>query len=150
MVYNIQNRWAWEFCSSPENLTTIKQRFGNWIKRPSSGEGKKTPTLLGPLRRANLNHWATHEVKVKLRPTVSRPVRLGVRRPSGTRDQLFFLLLIFFRQLRVCYFVVPSLTRGWICNLLLLLPRQLSPARVWVPLDSRLHFIFPVLETPPT
>jgi hypothetical protein len=42
--------------------------------------------------------------KVILRPTVSRPVRLGVRSPSGTSDQFFFLLEIFFRQLRVCYF----------------------------------------------
>jgi hypothetical protein len=50
------------------------------------------------------------KVKVTLRPTVSRPVRLGVRRPSGTRDQFFFLLEIFFRQFRVCYFVTPSLT----------------------------------------
>jgi hypothetical protein len=30
-------------------------------------------------------------------------------------------LEIFFRQLRVCYFVAPSLTRGRVCNLLLLL-----------------------------
>jgi hypothetical protein len=58
---------------------------------------------------------------VTLRPTVSRPVRLGARRPSGTRDQFFFLLEIFFRQLRVCYFVAPSLARGRVCNLLLLL-----------------------------
>jgi hypothetical protein len=36
------------------------------------------------------------KVKVTLRPTVSRPVRLGVRRPSGIRDQFFFLLEIFF------------------------------------------------------
>jgi hypothetical protein len=36
-------------------------------------------------------------------------------------DQFFFLLEIFFRQLRVCYFVAPSLTRGWTRNLLLLL-----------------------------
>jgi uncharacterized protein YfaS (alpha-2-macroglobulin family) len=28
--------------------------------------------------------------------TDSRPVRLGVRRPSGTRDQFFFLHEIFF------------------------------------------------------
>jgi hypothetical protein len=61
------------------------------------------------------------EVEVKLRPTVSRLVRLGVRNPSGTRDQFFFLLEIFFRQLRACYFVEPSLTRGRVCNLLLLL-----------------------------
>jgi hypothetical protein len=49
------------------------------------------------------------QVKVILRPTVSRPVRRGVRHPSGTRDQFFFHLGIFFRQLRVCYFVAPSL-----------------------------------------
>jgi hypothetical protein len=39
------------------------------------------------------------EVEVNLRPTVS-------------------LLEIFFRQLRVCYFVAPSLTRGRVSNLL--------------------------------
>jgi hypothetical protein len=43
---------------------------------------------------------------------------LGVRCPSGTHDKFFFLLEIFFRQLRVCYFVAPSLTRGRVCNLL--------------------------------
>jgi hypothetical protein len=57
--------------------------------------------------------WAYKvEVEVKLRPTISQPVRLGVRHPSGTCHQFFFLLEIFFRQLRVCYFVAPSLTRG--------------------------------------
>jgi hypothetical protein len=58
------------------------------------------------------------EVEVNLRPTVSRPVSLGVRRPSGTRDQFFFLLEISFRQLGVYYFVAPSLTRGRVCSLL--------------------------------
>jgi hypothetical protein len=57
------------------------------------------------------------EVEVHLLPTVSRPVRLGVRRPSRTRDQFFFLLDISFRQSRVCYFVAPSLRRGRVCNL---------------------------------
>jgi hypothetical protein len=62
------------------------------------------------------------EVEVKLQPTVSRPVCLGVRRPSGTHDQFFFLLDdIFLRQLQVCYFVAPCLTKGWVCNVLLLL-----------------------------
>jgi hypothetical protein len=36
------------------------------------------------------------KVKVTLRPTISRPARLGVRRPSGTRDQFFHLLEMFF------------------------------------------------------
>jgi hypothetical protein len=40
------------------------------------------------------------EVEVKLQPTVSWPVRLGVRHPSETRDQFFFLLEIIFRQFR--------------------------------------------------
>jgi hypothetical protein len=68
-----------------------------------------------------LGIWITKvevEVEVTLRPTVSRLVCPGVRHPSGTRDQFFFLLEIFFRQLRVCCFVAPSLTRGRVCNLL--------------------------------
>jgi hypothetical protein len=54
-----------------------------------------------------------HKVKVIL--------RLPVRHPSGTSDQFFFLLEIFFRLLRVCYFVASSLTRERVRNLLLLL-----------------------------
>jgi hypothetical protein len=61
------------------------------------------------------------EAEVILRPAVSRPVRLGVRHSRGTRFQFFFLLEIFFRRLWVCYFLAPSLTRGRVCNLLLLL-----------------------------
>jgi hypothetical protein len=73
--------------------------------------------FLGSSERTNFSHWAAYaEVEVNLRPTVSRPVCFGVGHPSGTRDQFFFLLEIFFRQLRVCYFVAPSLTRGRTCN----------------------------------
>jgi hypothetical protein len=36
------------------------------------------------------------KVKVTLRPTICRPARLGVRRPSGTRDQFLYLLENFF------------------------------------------------------
>jgi hypothetical protein len=55
-------------------------------------------------------------------------VSLGVRRPSGTRDQFYFHLQIFFRQLRLCYFVVLSLTRGRVCNLLVQLLLGLARA----------------------
>jgi hypothetical protein len=34
------------------------RRFGNWIWfRPQVKVGEKKPTQLGPLQRANLNHW---------------------------------------------------------------------------------------------
>jgi hypothetical protein len=82
---------------------------------------REAPSLLRPLERVKFNHWTRHEVEVTLRQTVSRPVSLGVRPTSGSSDQFFFLLDIFFRQLLVCYFVAPSLTRGRVCNLLLLL-----------------------------
>jgi hypothetical protein len=65
-----------------------------------------------------LVHCKRFEVEVNLRPSVSRPVCPGVRRPSGTYDKFFFLLEISFRQLRLCYFVAPFLTKGRVCNLL--------------------------------
>jgi hypothetical protein len=68
------------------------------------------------------------EVEVNLRPTISLPVCLGVRRSSGTCDQFFFLLEISFRQLRLSYFVAPSLTIGWVCNLLVQLLLGLARA----------------------
>jgi hypothetical protein len=58
------------------------------------------------------------EVEVNLRPTDSRSVCLGVRRPSETCDKFFFLLEISIRHLQLCYFVAPSLTRGRVCTLL--------------------------------
>jgi hypothetical protein len=72
-------------------------------------------------------------------------VHLGVRHSSGTRHQFFFLFEIIFRQLRVCYFVAPSLARGRACNLLLLL--DLANA---VPRDSKPSFTVQILETLPT
>jgi hypothetical protein len=47
------------------------------------------------MRGSNLSGTEV-EVELNLRPTVSRPVCLGVRHPSGTGDQFFFLLEIFF------------------------------------------------------
>jgi hypothetical protein len=65
------------------------------------------------------------------------------------REQFLFLLEIFLRQLWVCYFMSPSLTRGQVCNLLLLL--GLASA---VPLQSESHetqdhiFLSPFLGLP--
>jgi hypothetical protein len=60
--------------------------------------------------------WTTHveaEDKVTLRPTVSRPVSLGVRCPSGTSDQFYFLLESFFRQLRKLLLYKSILKQIW-------------------------------------
>jgi hypothetical protein len=62
------------------------------------------------------------KAKVILRPTISRPVRPGVRYPSGTRDQFFpFSLWLFFRQLWICWCGAPSLTRSRVCSFQFLL-----------------------------
>jgi hypothetical protein len=52
-----------------------------------------------------------------LRPTVNEPVCLGVKHPSRARDQICFAV----RQLRIRWCGAPSLTRGRVCRLQLLL-----------------------------
>jgi hypothetical protein len=61
MVYNTQNYWVFELCPLPSILETKKKTMFQKLNLfPSSGKGGgKTPTQLGPLERANLNHWRT-------------------------------------------------------------------------------------------
>jgi hypothetical protein len=56
-------------------------------------------------------------LSLMLRPTVSRPVCLGIKHPSGAYDQNFITV----RQLRVCWCGVLSLTRGRVWRLQLLM-----------------------------
>jgi hypothetical protein len=50
--------------------------------------------LIYPMRLRLKTH--RHDLKLKLRPTVSRPMRLGVGLPSGTCDQIFLFCLTIF------------------------------------------------------
>jgi hypothetical protein len=62
-------------------------------------------------------------------------------------DQFSFLLEIFLRQLRVCYFMAPPLPRGRVCNLLLLLGSSAQSFSDLCPAELNTLFYCPKFET---
>jgi hypothetical protein len=78
MEYNTQNHWVFGLRPLSGILETSKQCFGNWICFCPWVRGEwKTPTLLGPLERANPNHWRLAHSK--------GPNRVGVFHSPLTR-----------------------------------------------------------------
>jgi hypothetical protein len=59
MVYNTQNYWVFGLYPSSGILENRKHDVSETGPVSVLGEGEKTPTQLGPLERANLNHWIT-------------------------------------------------------------------------------------------
>jgi hypothetical protein len=57
-----QNCWGSGLCPSSGTLKSRKHNFQKLDLFLPSDEGRKAPTLLGPLERANLNHWVKHYV----------------------------------------------------------------------------------------
>jgi hypothetical protein len=150
MQPNIIGSWAGSIIQYSQTLeNTTFQKLDLF---PSSVVGERQ-LLCRTLRKCYPQSMNSHEVEVavNLWPTVSRPVCLGVRRPSGTFHQFSFLLEISFRHLRVCYFIAPSLTRGRVCNLLYncfwALPEQSllgrSPAELTTIFYSHLRLLQP-------
>jgi hypothetical protein len=70
--------------------------------------------------------WSTTDLilclSLKFRPTVSQPVSLGIKHPSGAYDQIFITV----RELRVCWCGVLCLTRWPVCRLQLLPAQSFS------------------------
>jgi hypothetical protein len=104
---------------SHSNGSQRQSRSGSQIHQPT------TRTFFTSLKGRRLSHtnlllFSTEvkvKVKVTVRPTVSRPVCLGVRHPFGTGDNFFsFFLYLFLDSYGFVDVEAPSLTRGQVCN----------------------------------
>jgi hypothetical protein len=85
-------------------------------------------------------HFLILSLSLMLRPTVSRPVYLGIKHPCGAYSQIFITV----RQLRVCWCGALSLTRGRVCRLQFLLTLA-SAVILWSESHgTRDHILLPV------
>jgi hypothetical protein len=88
------------------------------------------------------------KVKVILRPTDCRSVRLGIRQPPRTCDQ-FFTISNFFYSFGFIDVVRPLWREVGSVLSVFTGHRQRSLSQIWVPRDSWACFIVSIFETPP-
>jgi hypothetical protein len=83
--------WTLSIARNSENWNTAFRKLDLF---PSSGEGRETPTLLGPLERANLKHWTTH---VMLLATITGSTYLNATRISvKLKKKKNFKIVVYF------------------------------------------------------
>jgi hypothetical protein len=83
---------------------------------PQALTARELHSLTADSRLSGKSKWKS-DSKLCYNPKVTRPVFLGVKPPSAAQDHIFVTV----RQLRVCWCGAPSLTRGRVCRLQLLL-----------------------------
>jgi hypothetical protein len=112
---------------------------------------KSTTELWTLIRMMNVEWLLTYEwirlsLSLMLLPTVSRPVCLRIKHPSGAYDQIFITV----RQLRVCWYGALSLSdeRTGLSFTIAAGPSQRSHSRVRAPWDSQPYFIVSDLRLP--
>jgi hypothetical protein len=115
-----QVRLAAGRCGGRTSREQTRQNLKENTKCQSSARGHNWATLF--LGDINTGAWPSRLGELKLKIIYDRQsVGQSVLEPGIHLEPVtncFSLLEIFFRQLRVCYFVAPSLTRGRVCNLL--------------------------------
>jgi hypothetical protein len=112
MVYNTRNYWGFGVC--PSSGIVKNTPFRKLDLLPSSGERVKTPTLLGPLERANLNHWTRNWTPSAKKPFVRKScrcfqvaqfTRAGLPRTLFVGRQYFRQICL---QMIVCFKMLPQ------------------------------------------